>query len=69
MVVFFSFLKAAKIVVLASLFQYSTGDSGSLSNDPHFDDDPTPGDSFPHNMFYSAAQNGGGSRAGTHRGF
>jgi hypothetical protein len=69
MFVFMTLLKATKVLVAASLFHHSGGNSGYLHEKHHFYDDPVPGDSFPPNLFYSDDYGAGGNHVGTYGGF
>jgi hypothetical protein len=64
-----TFIKVSKILLASTMFYGSKGDLGLRKGEPHFYDDPVPGDSFPHNMFYLNGQGAGGRHAGTYRGF
>ena len=67
MVELLTFLKVTKLLVASKMFHQSTGSFGYSDENPHFYDDPVPGDSFPHNMFHFDGHGPGGSHAGTYR--
>jgi hypothetical protein len=69
MVEFLTILKATKFLTGLKMFHLSTGIFRYSSENQRFDDDPVPGDSFPHNMFHLDGHGAGGRHVGTYRGF
>jgi hypothetical protein len=68
MLALLTYLKATKVLIASAMFHHSLGSSGLYKGEPHFYDDPTPGDSFPPNLFDADGHGAGGSHAGTYRG-
>ena len=69
MLEFLTILKATKFLTATKMFHLFAGSFGYLKENQSFDDDPVPGDSFPHNMFYMDGHGPGGRHAGTYCGF
>jgi hypothetical protein len=69
MLEFITILKVAKLLTVSKMFHLSAGNFGYIQEKQCFDDDPVPGDSFPHNMFHLDGQGAGGNHVGTYGGF